>query len=312
MVLKFIRFLVNFVISAFVFLIIALLIFDQFVQFRMDDQDMYRMFHKVRLYPRIGYYETGGRRLRYLTIGDDTTATILFVHGAPSSLSYWRNYLMDSTLLQNARLFAVDRPGYGYSGLGDPQPDIQKQALLLKPLLDSMHNLHRPVILVGASYGTAVVSRLAMDNPGLVDGIVLVAPALAPGEEKMFWFTPAIEHPILRWFIPRMLQSANTEKLHHKAELEKMLPLWANIHVPVIYLQGAADELVYTTNAAFARRELVNVPYLKVEMIPKTGHLIAFLDKDQVESAILSMVRMVSTKTLPADSGVVKTGRLPD
>jgi pimeloyl-ACP methyl ester carboxylesterase len=157
-----------------------------------------------------------------------------------------------------------------------------------------MHLLHRPLILVGASYGTAVVSRLAMDNPGLVDGIVLVAPALAPGEEKMFWFTPAIEHPILRWFVPRMLQSANTEKLHHKEELEKMLPLWAGIRVPVIYLQGAADELIYTSNANFARQHLVNVPYLKVEMIPKTGHLIAFLDKDKVEGAILSMIQMVA------------------
>jgi len=294
MVIKFIRFLINLVISAFVFLIIVLLLFDQFVQFRMDDHDLYNSFHKEHLDPYIGYYTTGGRKIRYLTVGEDTTATVLFVHGAPSSLSYWRNYLMDSTLLRHARLYAVDRPGYGYSGLADPEPDIRKQALLLRPLLDSMHGLHRPVILVGASYGTAVVSRLAMDNPGLVDGIVLVAPALAPGEEKMFWFTPAIEHPILRWFVPRMLQSANTEKLHHKEELEKMLPLWQNIRVPVIYLQGAADELVYTSNANFARQHLVNVPYLKVEMIPKTGHLIAFLDKDKVEAAILSMIHMVA------------------
>jgi pimeloyl-ACP methyl ester carboxylesterase len=297
MVIKFFRFLVNLVVSAFVFLIIVLLIFDQFVQFRMDDHDLYHMFHKEHLDPYIGYYTgrdgTGEeRKIRYLTIGEDTAATILFVHGAPSSLSYWRNYLMDSTLLHRARLYAVDRPGYGYSGLGDPQPDIHKQALLLKPLLDSMHLRHRPVILVGASYGTAVVSRLAMDYPGLVDGIVLVAPALAPGEEKMFWFTPAIEHPILRWFVPRMLQSANTEKLHHKEELEKMLPLWPRIKVPVIYLQGADDDLVYTTNANFARQHLAGAPYFRVEMIPKTGHLIAFLDKDRVEDAILQMINL--------------------
>jgi len=135
-----------------------------------------------------------------------------------------------------------------------------------------------------------------MDNPGLVDGIVLVAPALAPGEERMFWFTPAIEHPVLRWFVPRMLQSANTEKLHHRDELEKMLPLWPDIRVPVIYLQGADDDLVYTTNANFAKEHLINVPYLRVEMIPKTGHLIAFLDKDRVENAILDMISRVINK----------------
>lgn len=294
MLRNFIRLLVNLVVSAFVFMVIVLLIFDQFVQFRMDDRDLYRLFHEAHLSPRIGYFTTMGRKMRYLTVGDDTTCTILFVHGAPSSLSYWRNYLMDSTLLHSARMYAVDRPGYGYSGLGQPEPDIRKQALLLRPLLDSMHALHRPVILVGASFGTAVVSRLAMDNPGLVDGIVLVAPAIAPGEEKVFWFTPAIEHPWLRWFIPRMLQSANTEKIHHKAELEKMLPLWKDIRVPVIYLQGSKDELIYTTNAGFARAELVNVPSLKVEMIPGKGHLIAFSNKPQVEKAILEMVKTVA------------------
>lgn len=289
-----IRLLVNLVVSAFVFMVIILLIFDQFVQFRLDDKDIYNQFHAEHLYPQIGYYSAGGRKIRYLSIGQDTTCTILFIHGAPSSLSYWRNYLQDSTLLAHARLYAVDRPGYGYSGLAHPEPDIQKQALLLRPLLDSMHTLHHPVILVGASYGTAVASRLAMDNPGLVDGIVLVAPAIAPGEEKMFWFTPAIEHPALRWFVPRMLQSANTEKLRHAAELRKMLPLWSTIHVPVIYLQGAKDELVYTTNADFARTHLTGAPSLQIEMIPGKGHLIAFSNKTQVEQAILGMVGLVT------------------
>ena len=294
MVRNIIRLLVNLVVSAFVFMVIVLLIFDQFVQFRMDDRDIYKVFHEAHLHPHIGYYNIDNRRIRYMTIGDDTTCSILFIHGAPSSLSYWRNYMMDSDLLAHAHMVAVDRPGYGYSGLGHPVPNIRRQALLLRPLLDSLHALHHPVVLVGASYGTAVASRLAMDNPGLVDGIVLIAPAIAPGEEKMFWFTPAIEHPALRWFVPRMLQSANTEKLHHAAELTKMLPLWSSIRVPVIYLQGSRDELVYTTNARFARTHLVNAPFLKIEMIPKEGHLIAFSSKPQVESAILEMIGLVT------------------
>ena len=47
-----------------------------------------------------------------------------------------------------------------------------------------------------------------------------------------------IENPAIRWFIPRLFKSANTEKVHHKKELEKMLPFWKNIKVPVIYVQG--------------------------------------------------------------------------
>ena len=306
---KLIRFLVNLLVSAFAFLIMVLLIFDQFVQFRLDDKDLYKLFHEQHLYPRIGYYHTSGRNIRYITIGNktDTTASILFIHGAPSSLSYWRGYLSDSTLRGLARMYAVDRPGYGYSGLAHPVPEIKEQARMIKPLLDSLGHWHRPVILVGASYGTAVACRLAMDYPDEVNGIVLIAPALAPGQEKMFWFTPAIEHPWLRWFVPRMLQSANTEKLHHKAELTKMLPLWKNIRVPVIYLQGSDDGLVYTTNSDFAKSHLVDVPYLKVEMIPGRGHLIAFAEKKRIEQAILQMIRMVSVGVTPdSASGVVR------
>jgi pimeloyl-ACP methyl ester carboxylesterase len=296
---KIIRTLINVVISVFVLMVIVLLIFDQFVQFRMDDRDLKRIFAERHLTPYVGYYSIDGRRIRYLSIGQDTSCTILFIHGAPSSLSYWRNYLMDSTLLSRSRLYAVDRPGYGYSGLGDPEPDIQKQAQLLKPLLDSLHSLHRPLVLVGASYGTSVACRLIMDNPGEVDGLVLCGPSLGPGLEKTFWFTPIIESPLLRWFIPRMFQSANTEKLAHKQQLENMLPLWGNIRIPVIYMQGGKDELIYTTNAAFARQHLVNVPYLHVVLFPGKGHIISITEKDKVQDAILEMVHMATTGHIP-------------
>jgi uncharacterized protein len=297
---KIIRTLINVVISVFVFMVIVLLIFDQFVQFRMDDRDLRKIFAEHHLTPNISNYAIDDRKIRYLSIGTDTSCTILFIHGAPSSLSYWRNYLMDSTLLSHARLYAVDRPGYGYSGLADPEPDIQKQARILKPLVDSLHALHRPLILVGASYGTSVACRIIMDNPGEVDGLVLSGPSLGPGLEKTFWFTPIIESPVFRWFIPRMFQSANTEKLAHYQQLQNMLPLWGKIRIPVIYMQGGKDELIYTSNAAFAREHLINVPYLRIVLFPGRGHIVSITEKDKVQENILDMVHIVTTGQIPA------------
>jgi hypothetical protein len=69
-----------------------------------------------------------------------------------------------------------------------------------------------------------------------------------------------------------------------------MLPYWGNIKVPVLYLQGANDALIYTTNAKFAQNHLTNVPYLNIEMIPGRGHLIAFSEKDKIEGAIVKML----------------------
>ncbi|MBS1750202.1 MAG: alpha/beta hydrolase [Bacteroidetes bacterium] len=273
-----------------VLFIIFLLIADRFVQFRMDDQEYKAYFSQKGLSTAIGYYNALHRRIRYAASGSDTSATILFIHGAPSSLSYYKDYMSDSLLLQKAKMYAVDRAGYGFSGLGKPEPSIEKQVQMIVPVVDSLNKIHHPMIVVGASYGTAIACRLAMDYPNLVDGLVLIAPAIAPGEEKTYWFTPIIESPLLNWFIPRMLQSANTEKIHHKSELAKMLPYWSNIKVPVIYLQGANDELVYTSNAKFAQTHLTNVPYLSIEMIPGEGHLIAFSEKNKIEGSIVKML----------------------
>ena len=187
-------------------------------------------------------------------------------------------------------MYAVDRPGYGYSGLADPMPDIQAQAAVIRPILDSLHKARHPIIVVGVSYGSPIACRLAMDYPGLVDGLVLVAPPLGPGLERLFWFTYPVESPAIHWFIPRMLQTANEEKVHHKEELTKMLPLWGRIRVPVIYLQGDRDGLVDTTNAGFARQHLVNAPSLDIRMIPGRGHLIAFAEKDRIEKAIIELL----------------------
>ncbi|WP_153795741.1 alpha/beta fold hydrolase [Foetidibacter luteolus] len=284
------RFLLRLIVICMVLFIVALMVLDRFVQFRMSDKEYLEYFAEKGLQPHIGYYNTHQRNIRYASIGKDTSATLFFIHGAPSSFSYYKEYMSDSLLLARAAMFAVDRPGYGYSDLGHPEPSIEKQVQMIVPVLDSLNKVRHPVIIVGASYGTSVACRLVMDHPELADGLVLIAPALAPGEEKTFWFTHMIESPALNWFIPRMLQSANTEKVHHKEELAKMLPYWNKINIPVIYLQGEKDELVYTSNAQFAKTHLTNAPYLDIQMLKGRGHVIAYLEKDRIKQSILKML----------------------
>ena len=271
-------------------LIIIDLVLGRVVNFRMDDSGLKSFFHDRKMEPHIGYYQSRGRQVRYLEVGDQQKATVLFIHGAPSSLSYWKGYLSDSSLLDRASLYAVDRPGYGYSGLGDPLPDIATQASILKLVLDSLHKAHHPIVVVGVSFGAPIASRLAMDYPDLVDGLVLVAPPLGPGLERIFWFTYLVENPLINWLVPPMLKSANREKVHHREELTKMLPLWSRIHVPVIYLQGMEDGLVSPSNAGFAKAHLVNASSLDIRMIPGKGHLIAFNEKDRIAGAIREML----------------------
>jgi pimeloyl-ACP methyl ester carboxylesterase len=273
--------------------IIACLVFDHYVQFRKSDDELKKLFAENKLNADIRYYTTHGRTLRYASSGNDSLPTLLMLHGSPGSISYYSRRFADSAIRNNFKIYAVDRPGYGYSGLGDPEPSIQTQSEMIRPILDSLNKAKHPIIVLGGSYGSSIACRLAMDHPELVDALVLTGPSLAPGKEIFFWFTPIIENKSFRWFIPRIFRSANTEKMHHKKELEKMLPYWKNIRIPVIYLQGENDEIVDTSNAGFARQHLVNATYLDIRFIKNRGHRLAQFEWPTIRESIMRVYNMI-------------------
>ena len=271
-------------------------IVDHYMQFRKDDEELMKIFSENRIPAHLGYYTTQGRQLRYVEVEKDSPsrATLLFLHGSPGSMSFYGRRFQDTSILNRFRIISLDRPGYGYSGFGDPEASIETQAKLIRPLIDSIHNVQHPLIIVGSSYGASIACRLAMDYPQLVDGLVLTGPSLGPGLEKYFWFTPIIESPVMRWCIPRLFRSANTEKYHHKGELEKMLPLWKNLRIPVVYLQGVNDNLIDTANAGFARREMSNVPYLNIQFIQGREHRLAQYEWPAFKKAIMEVYDKVA------------------
>lgn len=269
--------------------IIACFIFDHYVQFRKSDEELKEIFKTSGLNASIKYYSTHGRTLRYVSAGNDSLPVLLMLHGSPGSISYYSRRFADSALRDKFCMYAVDRPGYGYSGFGNPEPSIKDQAEMIRPILDSLNKAHHPVIILGSSYGSSIACRLAMDHPDLVDGLVLTGPSLAPGKEKYFWFTNIIEHWSIRWFIPRLFRSANTEKVHHRKELDMMLPLWPKIKVPVAYLQGEKDEIIDTANASFAREHLINAPYLDIHFIKNRFHRLAMFEWPAIRESILKV-----------------------
>ena len=289
---RWIRRTLRILLALIIIFITACFVFDYYVQFRKSDDELNKFFTENHIPGKIGYYVTHGRRLRYVSIGSDSLPTLVFIHGSPASMSLYRGRFSDTTILKTFRILAVDRPGYGYSGFGDPEPSIQKQSEMIRSLLDSVYKVKHPVVVVGGSFGAPIACRLAMDHPALVDGLVITGPAIGPGREKVFWFTSLIENPALRWFIPRMFKSANTEKIHHKEELEKMLPYWKNIRVPVMYLQGAKDHLIDTSNASFARQQLVNAPYLNIYFFPNRYHYLAQYEWPTIKDRIMKVYEM--------------------
>ncbi len=173
---------------------LGILAFAWFVDLRQSDAELEAEFKNQRIRPVVRRYTiadgTADRRsIRFMETpgasrtvrstgvvkapGDSARPVVLFIHGAPSSLSFFNEFFKDTALLNRAQLVAVDRPGYGYSDFGRVETSVVRQAELLQPLIDRYRNAPY-LMIVGSSYGGSVSARLAMNNPGRVDHVVVV------------------------------------------------------------------------------------------------------------------------------------------
>ncbi len=270
--------------------------------FRQTDAELNDEFASQSIRPTVRRYQVGQRTIRYMeTPRLAGKPTIVFVHGAPSSLSFFNEFFKDSTLLKRAQLVAVDRPGYGYSDFGQVEPSILRQAELLQPLIDR-YKASPDLIIVGSSYGGSVSARLAMNNPGVIDQVVFVSSALGPGLERTYSISYLVDKAPLRAVVPPLLRLANDEKLAHRQALEAIMPDWSRITAGITMLHGLRDELVYPTNVAFAKKKLRNARF-KQFILPESRHDIVVNKREYIASILLSILPPPATASIShADS----------
>jgi pimeloyl-ACP methyl ester carboxylesterase len=260
------------------------------LQFRMSKSEIDRFFADKKEKGKIITYQEGFRIINYVIVGDELKPLVIFVHGSPGSLSAFIDFLGDSSLLRQAQLISVDRPGFGHANFGLAEPSLQKQAALLKSIIDK--NKHdRPVFLVGHSLGGPLIARVAMDYPKLVDGLIMVAPSIDPALEPHEWFRAPLATPFLSWILPRSFRASNDEIYQLKPELENMLPLWSKVTTPSIVIQGKKDRFVPYQNAFFAQEKMVNASVTLV-MVDTMDHFVPWSNPELIHQAISDMINL--------------------
>jgi len=126
------------------------------------------------------FVDAGGIKLHVLDAG--TGVPVVLIHGASGTLNDWRASVFDD-LAHSFRAIAIDRPGHGHSERPRQRPDAAEQAALVRTALKNLA-AERPV-LVGHSWGGALVLAYALAWPDEVRGIVLLGPATHPWEGKV-------------------------------------------------------------------------------------------------------------------------------
>ena len=288
-------------IRRFIYIIILWISVSSCITLRSSDSQLQTAFApKVTNYtPKIHRYEIEKRPVRYMELGNDSLPLLIFMHGAPGSLTSFKSYMKDKDLLKKVKIVAIDRPGYGYSGFGKAERSVEKQAAYLKPILEKYRPLHKKIMIVGSSYGGTVSARLAMDYPHLVDGVMFISSSLAAGAEKIYAISYPTRYPPLRWLLPRMIRVATDEKFAHEKELTKMEPLWGKIQVPVSILHGNTDVLIYIENALYAKQELKNAP-VRMAIVTGKGHFLPWTAPKIVKKEMLIFIDRVIKYRSPA------------
>jgi pimeloyl-ACP methyl ester carboxylesterase len=227
-----------------------------------------------------------GRSIHYAAIGNDSLPVVLFVHGSPGSWSAFVDFMRDSALLQKVKMVSVDRPGFGGSNFGEGERSLEAQAAALKPIVAKYAANGRKMILVGHSLGGPLIARMAIDYPELVTNLIIVAGSIAPQlEPNEKWFRLPMEFTPIRILIPLSFRASNREILYLKPELEKMMPLWKNIHQGVTVIQGGKDMLVSPKNADFAEAMLINAR-VKIVRVETMNHFVPWSHPQLIRQAI--------------------------
>lgn len=266
------------------------------VSFSMSDREVDNYFEGLPEEPVSETYTVDGYKMHYKVLDKGQDATLVFVHGTPGSWDAFISYFKDTAYYNQAVVVSPDRPGFGKSSYGKPVASLEEQCRLLAPMLEKYP---APRILIGHSLGGPIVARMAMDYPDLVDGIVMLAPALAPElEPEEDWFRVPMRWPVIEGLVPKVFRISNEELIFLEEELEMMLPLWANITEPSVVIQGGKDDLVHPGNAAFADSMLVNARN-EIIFLDSQNHFLPWNEYNLVKKTVLKMLGELKSQPLP-------------
>lgn len=273
--------------SIVLFLVLWLVMAQSCMKFRINDSKAKIDFEKKGVVLTTTTVKISEVHMHYAKTGSDSLPTIVFVHGSPGSWDAFAQYMQDKDLLMKYRMISIDRPGFGYSDFGEAQ-HIEDQSTFISPLFKFWGN-GKPIYLVGHSLGGPMVIQLNADNPGLFDGLVLLAGSVDPAEEKRESWRYLLDAGILRYLLPGAMRPSNTELKYFKKDVYALQDKFTLVKCKVFIVHGTKDPLVPIGNAAFAQKKLVNAASIKLTLIPGANHFIPWKNYDTIKQVLMNL-----------------------
>jgi len=257
------------------------------MKFRMSDSEAKEKFSKNNVGLTTETIKIDGFNMHYAKTGNDSFPTLFFVHGSPGSWNAFERYLQDKDLLSKYRMISIDRPGFGYSNFGDAK-NLDDQSKLISPLVKSSQN-GKPMYAIGHSLGGPMIVKLQMDNENLFTGLVFLAAAVDPDEEKPERWRFMLNSSFLQYFLPGAFRPSNEELVYLKTDLKYLDKEWDKITCPVWIIHGDKDTFVPVGNVEYAKKKLTKAKSVEVKILPDARHFIPWEQYDDIKKVLMGL-----------------------
>jgi long-chain acyl-CoA synthetase len=243
------------------------------------DLDLYRHEVRVSTNPLV--------RLSAIDISPDhPQRTFVFIHGFGGQAEQW-HYQLQTFSVEN-RVIALDLRGHGLSdrpGRGYDMPqlvsDLETALVLLK--------VKGKFVLVGHSFGGAVVTEYALKNPDRVERLILLAtatefklqPMLKLALSLPIWLLRLVEPSTRRWLFasPHTLKQLYFQNMSRWNGWERLCAL----DVPTLVIRGNRDRVF---EQARFEKVTASIPGAEEADIGASGHLVMLERREAVDRAI--------------------------
>ena len=266
---------------------------------------------------------------------------VLLAHGASGNFADPHVALAERLAEAGYRVFAVDRPGHGYSdrlgGRGATSP--RRQAAWIRQALEAL-GAGEAIVVVHSLAGVLGLA-MAMDSPAFTRGLVLLAPVSHPWPGGVSWYYTLAAHRWLgapfRWLVAPpvgLLMMANGLRATfapnpvppdyaRRTRLALMLRPWhfranaedfVDLHAETEALSpGYAEIAAPTAILMGAEDRLVSaelharalereIPNATLLTLPGIGHSPHFAAPDEVVAAVLAVDRRARANEAPRPS----------
>ncbi|MBV8356555.1 MAG: acetoin dehydrogenase dihydrolipoyllysine-residue acetyltransferase subunit [Deltaproteobacteria bacterium] len=250
--------------------------------------------------------EIGGRRMRYLKMGEAETTPVILIHGFGGDLNSW--LFTQPILAQEHPVYAVDLPGHGGSS---KQADSGDLVFLASAVFELMAALKlESAHLVAHSLGGAVAFDLALSRPEQVKSLTLIAPVgfgpeinmeylegfmrasrprqLRPFVERLFANPALVSRKMLDDIISYKRLDGAVEALSTIAgkvfkdgrQAVDLVPRIADLAVPLQIIWGESDRIIPAAH-------MNGLPAsVRVHLIPGAGHMVHMEKAQEVNELI--------------------------